>query len=367
VLARSTKSNVCSMTWLTRVSGNVAKEVWKPLLSGGAVLMMVAVPFVSVALDEETSSDDKENRVLYFASIVFGLLTCCFCLVRAAELYFSEAQIEEFKSYFPTISQPILKNTVSEELSVKRATALKLSLMTKHALKINKLKEPDSILNTHYGQALKMYERESRSKENTVLAGGFLWTWRKLLGKREEFAQEGIWVPARMISSNMAQYVVAFYVGFAGMFLTHYLEDEYDVELAKQAFGKYVDRAIGVSENDKLVYDTVGNVSTVFGHYLKAADSSGKIDLGCAEFSIPTEEFLSMYCKNLDGVPVCDPSESVNYLCPLLDTSSLESLNTTSRLALMNASGVDTIMLQSMVVAAAQEAANSSVDNLYPA
>lgn len=78
----------------------------------------VIVPFFAVAMDEE--KDRKENRVLYFASIVFGLLTCCFCLMRAAELYFSAAQLDSYKSYLPRISNhPIFKSTVSEERSVK--------------------------------------------------------------------------------------------------------------------------------------------------------------------------------------------------------------------------------------------------------
>lgn len=237
--------------------------------------------------------------------------------------------------------------------------------MTRNALKINKLKDPDSILNTHYGQALKSYETESRNKDNIVLAGGFWQTWRKLLSQTDEFAVEGIWVPARMISSNMAQYVVAFYVIFGGVFLAIYLEEEYDVELAKETFGAYVDRAIGTSANDKLVHATVGNVSTVFGQYLNEAQSTGTIDLGCGDFSTPAEEFLNMHCSNVDTNPVCDPS--VNYLCPLLDPSAMESLNSTSRDALMNASGFDTLVLQDAVAEAAREAANSSVDNLYPA
>ena len=328
----------------------------------------MTTPFVFVALDEERDTDRKENRVLYFASIVFGLVTCLFCLARAAELYFSEAQMDEFKSFLPNMNHPILKSTVSEERSVKQATARKLSQMTRNALKINKLKSPDSILNTHYGQALKSYETQSRSKDSTVLAGGFLWTWRKLLGRREEFAREGIWVPARMISSNMAQYVVAFYVLFGGITLARYLEEEYDVELAKQAFGSYVDRAIGLADNDELVYDTVANVTSVLGQYLKDAESGGTINLGCSNFSSTSiEEFINMHCSDVDSNPWCDPSQHVNYLCPLLDPAAAESMNTTSRLALMNASGLDTALLKGTVASAARQAANSSVDTLYPA
>lgn len=342
------------------------KETWKPLVSCAFVLLLVFLPWFLVVEEE---NDREENSVLYLASVVFGLVTCLFCLARAAELYFTQYELDSFRSCFNKFDHPILRSTVSEERSVKQATARKLSQMTRNALKINKLKNPDSIINTHYGQALKSYETESRNPANTVTAGGFCWTWKKLLGKGDDFAKVGIWVPARMISSNLAQYVVAFYLLLGGIYLTNYLGDEYDIEWAKRHFGAYVDRSIGYAANSDLVEEATSNVTAIFGQYLQSADAGGVIDLGCRNNGLGAEEFLESHCANIDGSILCDQSSSdLNYLCPIVaDPAGWESLNETSRLALMNASGVSANLISETIWTAAQEATSRSVDTLYPA
>lgn len=342
------------------------KKAWKPLVSCLFVLLLVLLP---VYTEVDPATDRGENRVLYLASVVFGLVTCLFCLARAAELYFSAYQLEEFRSYLPSFDHPILRSTVSEERSVKQATARKLSQMTRNALKVNKLKNPDSIINTHYGQALKSYETEARNPANTVTAGGFLWTWKKLLGKGDDFAKVGIWVPARMISSNLAQYVVALYLLLGGIYLTNYLANEYDIEWAKRHFGAYVDRSIMSAADSELVEEATANVTAIFGQYLQAASAGGAIDLGCRNNGLDAEELLESHCANVDGSILCDQSSSdLNYLCPIVaDPAGWESLNETSRMALMNASGVSANLISDTIAAAAREATSRSVDTLYPA
>ena len=296
----------------------------------------------------------QENNILYVASLVLGLITSAFHLSQAIALYVSTETMNEFRAHSPNL-HPFI-STIAEEQAVKRATARKLSMMTNNALEIARNKTKDSMLN-HYGQALKSYETKGKRFES---AGGFLWAWRRHFGRAQEFADEGIWIPSRMIASNIAQYVVALYILIGGLFLTEHVASEYDKEWATKQLNDYVDKAFDYETEEYVADAVVANVTVAMSQYLTAAEANG-VDFGCRDFSMPTEEFFDTYCGG--ETLQCDSSADVNYLCPFL---SSESLNASAQAALLNASGFNEDMVRQAAYQAAQQAADDSVDSLFP-
>ena len=165
-----------------------------------------------------------------------------------------------------------------------------------------------------------------------------------------------------MIASNIAQYVVAVYILIGGLILTDHVASEYDKEWAKQQLNDYVDRVFDNEAEDEVVDAVVANVTSAVSQYLSAAEVGGA-DFGCGDFSTTTsaEEFLDTYCGG--GALQCNADADVNYLCPLLNSGSL---NATSQAALLNASGFDEDLVRQAAFQAAQQAANDSVDSLFP-
>lgn len=66
---------------------------------------------------------------------------------------------------------------VLAESNIKRAAAFKLNCMANNALDLAKHKDPDAVLETHFGQSLLAYSRAGKKFEE---AGGFLWTWKRI-------------------------------------------------------------------------------------------------------------------------------------------------------------------------------------------
>lgn len=301
----------------------------------------------------------QENEILYVSSLILGVITSCVHFSQALSLYLSPSTMKLLRSWIPAATHPFFISTISAERAVKLASARKLSNLTKNALEIVQKKSKDSMLN-HYGQALKSYETEGK-KFKTV--GGFLWVWRRHFNRRDPaFSREGIWIPSRMIASNIIQYVVAAYILIAGLFLTEHVANEYDQEWAKQQVDMLLESVLRSETEDEIANAVVTNVTSVVSQYLSASHASGT-DFGCGDFSTTTstQEFLDKYCEG-DSLQ-CDTTADVNYLCPLLNADDLDA---TSQAALLNASGFDEGLVRQVAYEAAQEAAENSVDSLYP-
>ena len=277
--------------------------------------MVTAVPYASA------KSEYEENQILYAASFIFGLITCAYQLSRAYALHFDTTFIVELLQMC-TNSNQIFKSTVNDEKAVKQAMARKLANMIKHALDINKTKDKDSLLNSHYGQALKHYETAGK---RTQTAGGLLWCWRHLLGKNELLQKDGIWIPARMISANLTQYVVAIYLLIGGFFLTARVADEYDAEWAKEYVYIHLFRPFEAGPNHQTVDEGVANLTQQMASYLS----------NCTNFNSTKDEPL----------------------CLLLNSS----FDVSSPLELF-----DEDALRQTLLEVAKESAYDSVDSLYP-
>ncbi|CAB9514932.1 expressed unknown protein [Seminavis robusta] len=351
----------------------VSKEGWKPLVGIAAILLFVTVPYFVRRSITSSEEDRQENTVLYFASLVFALITCFFHLSHALALIYSTDLSEEFRKRAPYVaSHPILKSTVSEEQGVKKATAIKLTQMLENAMTIQKSKDLTAVPKSHHGQALKQYETEGKRFRT---AGGFWWAWREIFGSNQTFARDGIWVPARMISANIAQYVVAFYVALGGFYLATDAAENYDIEWAKRHISQYIDRAFEFNQDSLAVLNATANVTSIVTDYLTVLNetypdiSKGcAIPLSAADSLSATDLLLSEYCTGTQEVFQCDFTDAtdVNVLCPLLDPTAAQSLNASTTLALLSASGFETESLQAAAYEAAQQAAYESVDNLYP-
>jgi hypothetical protein len=94
----------------------------------------------------------------------------------------------------------------------------------------------DGVVVMHFGQALQNF---SQDRGHDVV-GGCRWTWKKLFNE-EPFTQEVIWLSTRLISSNVAQFIVTVFVLIiSGINLSIQASEAYDKEQAKSTAGEYI-------------------------------------------------------------------------------------------------------------------------------
>lgn len=258
----------------------------------------------------------------------------------------------------PRVQALFAAGVVRAESNIKRSAAHKLSVMMDNALTLAETKDKDTVLETHFGQGLLAFEKLGKIY---TPVGGFGWTWTRIFN-RSLFQEEGIWLSARLIASNAAQFIVAVFVLIAGIQITRTIEENYDVEEARRQAGAYVDLLFNNSAAETITAGMVANFSLIMTDYLSASGLNDTCTTG--NFSDVSE----VGCELVGNYLSCDPNGSNDYVCTLLDyspdpTSYTDGL---TALALLNASGFDANRLvqtsQEYLIAAAE----ASVNSLYP-
>ena len=146
----------------------------------------------------DLSQDESSSRTLIWITGIMGVITALFHLAHIIILVVPQWWLERI----PKAGRWITKGTVFAEMKMKRAAAYKLATMTQNALDVVQKKEKNHVIETHYGQALKAYEKYGKVY---VRAGGFRWAWARILRGHKSFANEGVWLPTRFVASNIVR------------------------------------------------------------------------------------------------------------------------------------------------------------------
>lgn len=223
--------------------------------------MFTISPYVDVVIFRSSSYLTTVSLVLGIATSVFHLLHCVAMLVPK-KVYTNPKLLPLFTS-----------GIIRAEANIKRAAAHKLSLMTNNALDLAENKDQDTVLETHFGQGLLAFEKQGKVY---APAGGFVWTWKRIFDG-SLYKDEGIWLSARLVASNAAQFIVTLFVLIAGIQLTKRISDNYDIEEARRVAGSYVDLLFNNSAADAITAGMVANFSLIMSDFLSASGTDGKL------------------------------------------------------------------------------------------
>lgn len=324
-----------------------------PVIAILVILLFTVGPWTdALALSPETG-------YLTTVSMILGIVASVFHLCHIIVILVPDRWLERTRRSV-VLRHLFGSGVVLAESNIKRAGAWKLNGMTKNALDLAEHKDPDAVLETHFGQSLLAFSRAGKKYQD---AGGFLWTWKRIFSG-ELFRQEGLWLSARLLASNMSQFIVSLFVLIAGIRLTQRVSDNYDLEAAKNRAGEYVALLFNQSVAPELVEELAANYSLILADYMV---NSSNYNETCAAESFTNVSQAG--CELVGSYFSCDPDGSDDYLCTLLDysansTSDVDGLLT---LGLLNASGLDADRIIETSEAALQAAAEASVDSIYPA
>jgi len=194
-----------------------------------------------------------------------------------------------------------------------------------------------------------------------VPSGGFSWTWSRIFNL-SLFKDEGIWLSARLIASNAAQFIVAVFVLIAGIQLTRRIEENYDIDEARRQAGAYVDLLFNNTVAETITAGMVANFSLIMTDFLSATGYKESCNAG--NFS----DISETACELIGTYVSCETNATNDYICTLLDYSPDPNsyLDGITALGLLNASGFDATRLVSTSREYLTDAAQASVNSLYP-
>jgi hypothetical protein len=300
--------------------------------------------------------NENEPDYLNAVSLALGLGVCLLHFCNFLVLWLRPQTIRRY---------PILKRFLRSSLLVdlkdlKGAGQHKLDLMTKNALNLLGKKEREGVLGTHFGRGLHNY---SVSGDTVEKSGGFRWTWKRIFDN-SAYSEHGLWFSDRLISSNIAQYIVCVYVLIIGISLSRNALENYDEEKAKEQVSDVTAKILDTAVDEGLLNYMLRNFTSVLGSYVQDSERN------CTSSSL-NDVFDSVCEFGNNSDVVCDPTASVDYLCAFAESTAgnetnLTSLDFTKQLGLLKASGFDVDTLNNTTRNFLDEAASASVDSLYP-
>jgi hypothetical protein len=359
------------------IGNYVGSPLWQPLVGGSLVLLFSVTPFYmdmqrkpdmtnttmtnnTIVLDQCNSAHNAsaqqqrlETRYLVFMAMVLGVITAAFHFFHVLTELIPRGCLKDVS----WVKDIVSRKSMFGEMHTKQAGSFKLSQMMSNALHVVRINdESTTALNTHFAQALGEFAKSGRQYRSV---GGFRWTWKHLWNK-SAYRKDGIWLSTRMISSNIAQWIVTMYVLFRGIKLTKDVTANYADDRTKKAFLDWAGSTISTSSEDALVNATTGQTTILFGTFL--ASQSNTTSLNCPSAS--ASELVSQYCTNVGGQYVCNPPNWSPACALLLNTSGLTTLQTK---ALLDASGFDPGLIANTTRAAIHKASEQAVNSIYPA
>lgn len=223
---------------------------------------------------------------------------------------------------------------------------------------------------SHFGQGLLNFSKST----NHAVAGGFCWTWASIYNG-ELFNREGIWLSTRLLSSNIAQFIVSAFILTTGINFTKNASANYDEDDARAVAGEYINIMFDRSIDAGLTESLVSNITTEFASFLSDSNTTDALGTQC-NASIGFGDLSSLgesACSLAGDFYNCSSVTRTDYLCALAE-QAVEGNATLPggledglvNLGLLNASELNVDLILNATRQALIASAESSVDSLYP-
>jgi hypothetical protein len=331
--------------------GNNFQVKWfgPPLLGAVIVFALSYAPFMYLHYKDQNQLSYKYLR---YAALALGMIAAGFHLSHAIVLLIPRP-IRRVKG----LRRLFAAGTLRGEVQIKQAAAYKLSGMVQNARDILRVRDLDGVVDTNFGQGLIAFSKHgNRFREE----GGFLWTWTKLFND-ELMTREGIWFSARLLASNISQYIVSVFVLLAGLALTMTAASNYDPANAQRIIENDLQKAVNVGFSQNLVNALSANVTNVVSSFL---NGQTMIDCGNTHY---TQESINQACQDVNGVYQCNPNSTINWLCAFINYNNTGANANAQQAALLSISGFNTNATNTAFTTALQSSSNNALATLYPA
>jgi hypothetical protein len=325
-------------------NGVKVRNAFLPLVAAVAAGTMTLFPLF---IEEFERSNQVMDIFPVVATTIFGLLVVLLNMWSA----FSLAVLRDGANKM--MKDMMTPSTVRTEMSVSQAGARKLDRLIEGALRMHSKKDASLAIDSHAGQALMNYSNDGDRARERV--GGIRWAWKKIWN-RELFELEGLWLSGRLISINVSQFLLAFFLLSVGLAATAVISREYKPpETGVEALFEVVfDLKPGQLQLDK-VMRRIAQATTDF-----VVEDIPNASLNC-------NEAQDMSNCTLEDVEACAELAG-SWLCAVVEYTQFKGDAATWQLQeeLLRLSGYPVDLIFSTSVDAFEEAAKQSVSTLYP-
>jgi cytochrome c-type biogenesis protein CcmE len=262
---------------------------------------------------------DDPLGATYYIALLMGLCLLAFQVVDVLYFVLPKKWLQS-RSYLRFLVTPA---GIRQEAMMKKAAAVRMSKVLDNALALCGPNENVSPAKSEPGQSsragktstLPTLERFYMQPNQAETIGGVLWAWRRIFNG-SMFVEEGIFLSGRVLTCNLAQFLVLGFIIFFTRYL-YRLQSQFFYTPEEEQYTQYI---------DELSVEVAGNTTDLFG---TAYD----------EFVNCTEQTLNVSFVEL-GMGVIDYTVPLDFVAWLIgEFGSLKEALTGSLVDCVNAAG----------------------------
>jgi len=258
-----------------------------------------------------------------------------------------------------------------QSYNIKRAAAFKMNRMVENAVEIALKKEQQSVVITYFGQGLMNFGKDNRLEWSFGLIDTI-----KALYSGEIFHQEGVWLSARLVASNIGQFVVVVLLLIQGYGYASIIDSKYPFEPVDNFASDYVqdlfDKYVNAQEFRKLILAASNQVPPSLTNLTLFACQDkypSLVDLGDSDCD-DTGDYFSCLLNSTDEY-ICSVAQSYADAAQNIsqaDTDDVLSNFTAGmiNIGLLKTSGLDVDALYKVWFDNLQIQKKESIKSLYP-
>lgn len=329
-------------------NGVETKSPLTPFVGAVAAIGFTVYPLY---IPEFTRADKIVDLILKVVTSTFGGIVAFLNLWYTVTLSIP-AGSAIYKRYEPIFTSGAIK----EEALQKQAGLKKTDAMVANALDLHSKNDGNANIDSYLGRALVNFAFFGAAKTERV--GGFVWTWSRIWN-RELFKTEGFWFSGRLVSINVAQFLISVLVLVGGLIVTVLVTKSYDPPMnpVEQFFNGLFDRSPRLQN----AADVVGRVSANAANFLTTGIPPDL--LNCSE---PVDPSFWANCtvNSLEG---CNDLGQ-NWLCTLVGyTNATGNVSAWQvQAALLDRAGFSMDAINATALAALAQQSSDTVESLYP-
>jgi hypothetical protein len=209
-------------------------ECANPLYPLAAMLFSACFTLLPPWYNYILNEDNRDTPRDYLA------LTALFlggCVILLNFWHFVSLSIPKMCQLWSWLQNAFVPEALRSESRNKQAAAHKIDTMVKNALKVHREKKQETVVPTHFGQALLNFAEQPLKYKHT---GGFFWTWRMIFSKNL-VCRYGISFSGRLLSLNMTQFISTVFVLIGGIMITDVASYGYVAGYVAQAIVEHLD------------------------------------------------------------------------------------------------------------------------------
>ena len=186
----------------------------------GMVFSLVSALLPWWYMGKQTTAE--ENAAREFLEVVTYCLGGCTVLVSLWQ--FISILIPKTSCLWDRFKWILVSGVIRMESRIKHASSSKIDNIVMNALEVHRVKKQESVVPTHFGQALLNFSEMAPQCERI---GSFCWTWRMIFS-RDMFRREGLLFSGRLLSTNFTQFALAPFILIGGIVITQSASNEMD-------------------------------------------------------------------------------------------------------------------------------------------